>query len=162
VVAAPGDRREFLGAGDLALGGLASAAEAAPALLPEGVKVVWDLEKAHRESTATRERVWLNGLWRWRPGRGTADPAGRKHLESAGLSLTPYAKDELASDRVLIVGPGGGKELAGDAAALGEWLRAGGHVLALGLDGGRPTCSCRPRSRRRRVNTSPRTSSRPG
>src|SRR5262249_9569366 len=24
---------------------------------------------------------------------------------------------------------------AGDAAALGEWLRAGGHVLALGLDG---------------------------
>jgi hypothetical protein len=63
------------------------------------------------------------------------DPAGRKHLESAGLSLTPYAKDELAADRVLIVGPGGGNGLAGDAAALGEWLRAGGHVLALGLDG---------------------------
>src|SRR5205814_5118176 len=28
-----------------------------------------------------------------------------------------------------------GKGLAGDAAALGTWLRAGGHVLALGLDG---------------------------
>jgi len=63
------------------------------------------------------------------------DPAGKKHLESAGLSLTSYAKDELAADRVLIVGPGGGKELAGDAAALGKWLKEGGHVLALGLDG---------------------------
>ncbi|HMF14486.1 MAG TPA: hypothetical protein VKE94_19355 [Gemmataceae bacterium] len=36
----PVDRREFLGVGGLALGGLASAAGAAPALLPDGVKVV--------------------------------------------------------------------------------------------------------------------------
>jgi len=35
---------------------------------------------------------------------------------------------------VLIVGPGGSKELAGDAEALGAWLKKGGHVLALGLD----------------------------
>jgi hypothetical protein len=62
------------------------------------------------------------------------DPAGKKHLEAAGLSLTSYAKDELAADRVLIVAPGGGKDLAGDAAALGKWLKVGGHVLALGLD----------------------------
>jgi beta-galactosidase len=48
------------------------------------------------------------------------DAAGKKHLESAGLSLIPYAKDELVADHVLIVGPGGGKELAGDAAALGK------------------------------------------
>jgi hypothetical protein len=76
----------------------------------------------------------------WKPlPRRTAlyvgDPAGKKHLESAGLSLTFYAKDELAADRVLIVGPGGGKELAGDGAALGKWLKKGGHMLALGLDG---------------------------
>jgi hypothetical protein len=62
------------------------------------------------------------------------EPAGKTHLESAGLSLTSYAKDELAADRVLIVGPGAGKTLAGDAAALGKWLKEGGHVLALGLD----------------------------
>ena len=62
------------------------------------------------------------------------DAAGKKHLQSAGLSLSgKYAKDELGVDRVLIVGPGGGKELAGDAAALGKWLKKGGHVLALGL-----------------------------
>lgn len=29
--------------------------------LPSGVKVVWDLDKAYREKTATRERVSLNG-----------------------------------------------------------------------------------------------------
>jgi hypothetical protein len=63
------------------------------------------------------------------------DPAGKKHLESAGLSLISYAKDELAADRVLIVGSSGGKVLAGDAAALDKWLKEGGHVLALGLDG---------------------------
>jgi hypothetical protein len=62
------------------------------------------------------------------------DPAGKAHLESAGLSLTSYAKGELAADRVLIVGPGGGKELAGDATVLGQWVKEGGHVLALGLD----------------------------
>ncbi|HEY7423298.1 MAG TPA: hypothetical protein VH682_03560 [Gemmataceae bacterium] len=36
----PANRREFLGVGGLALGGLASAAGAAPPLLPNGVKVV--------------------------------------------------------------------------------------------------------------------------
>jgi len=35
--------------------------------LPKGVRAVWDLEKAHREATATRERVCINGLWRFRP-----------------------------------------------------------------------------------------------
>jgi hypothetical protein len=75
----------------------------------------------------------------WKPcPRRTAlyvgEPAGKKHLESAGLTLTTkYTKDELTADRVLIVGPGGSKELAGDA-ALGQWLKEGGHVLALGLD----------------------------
>lgn len=38
-----------------------------PAELPEGVKAVWDLEKAYRETTPTLERVCLNGLWRWQP-----------------------------------------------------------------------------------------------
>ncbi len=37
------------------------------ARLPEGVKAVWDLGKAHHETTATRERISINGLWRWQP-----------------------------------------------------------------------------------------------
>jgi hypothetical protein len=36
---------------------------------------------------------------------------------------------------VLIVGPGGGRQLASDAAAITKWLQAGGHLLAVGLDG---------------------------
>ncbi len=38
-------------------------------------KVVWDLEKAYRESTPTRERVCLNGLWRWQPATSETDRA---------------------------------------------------------------------------------------
>ncbi len=42
-------------------------AEAISVALPDGVKAVWDLDKAHHETTATRERISLNGLWRWQP-----------------------------------------------------------------------------------------------
>jgi len=42
-------------------------AVAADAALPTGVKAVWDIGKAHRETTATNERVCINGLWRWQP-----------------------------------------------------------------------------------------------
>ena len=40
---------------------------AADALLPRGVKVVWDLAKARKQTTSTREHVCINGLWRWQP-----------------------------------------------------------------------------------------------
>jgi beta-galactosidase len=43
------------------------------AQLPVGIKAVWDIEKAFRERTATRERVCLNGLWRWQPAKDVAD-----------------------------------------------------------------------------------------
>jgi hypothetical protein len=87
----------------------------------------------------TLARNLLRYVLGWKPSPRrqvlyAGDAAGKKHLESAGLSLTPYAKDELAADRVLIVAPGGGKELAGDAAELDRWLQEGGHVLVLGLD----------------------------
>jgi len=43
--------------------------------LPPGVKAVWDLEKAYRESTPTRERLCINGLWRWQPAGSDAEAA---------------------------------------------------------------------------------------
>src|SRR5690242_2275356 len=43
----------------------AFAQESAP--LPTGVKAEWDCRKAYHETTPTRERICLNGLWRWRP-----------------------------------------------------------------------------------------------
>ena len=57
------------------------AAAAAPpdAVLPAGVKAVWDLKTAQCDKTATRERVCLNGLWRWQPAKDAMDaiPEGR-------------------------------------------------------------------------------------
>ena len=35
--------------------------------LPANVRAVWALEKAFRDKTPTRERICLNGLWRWQP-----------------------------------------------------------------------------------------------
>ncbi|HEY3319454.1 MAG TPA: glycoside hydrolase family 2 TIM barrel-domain containing protein [Planctomycetota bacterium] len=56
---------------------LAALAFAEDAPLPPGVKAVWDLSKATHEKTATRERVCLNGLWRWQPVVAPASvPAG--------------------------------------------------------------------------------------
>jgi beta-galactosidase len=65
----------------------------------------------------------------------TGEPAGQKHLESAGFSVAPYRKENLTADNVLIVGPGGSKNLKDDAPAIAAWLKAGGHMLAVGLDG---------------------------
>lgn len=48
------------------------------AVLPEGVKAVWDLAKAVCETTPTREQVCINGLWRWQPaGSETALPPAK-------------------------------------------------------------------------------------
>lgn len=52
--------------------GPAVAADPTTAALPAGVAAVWDLEKAWRETTATRERICLNGLWRWQPADAAA------------------------------------------------------------------------------------------
>ena len=51
-----------------AVSGVCHAGPAAP--LPRGVAAVWDLGRAYRETTPTRERLCINGLWRWQP----ADP----------------------------------------------------------------------------------------
>ena len=47
--------------------------------LPPGVRAVWDVGKAYRESTATRERICLNGLWQWQPAEAGSEqvPAGK-------------------------------------------------------------------------------------
>jgi beta-galactosidase len=39
----------------------------AAAPLPKGVSAVWDVDKAYRRSTPTRERICINGLWLWQP-----------------------------------------------------------------------------------------------
>jgi len=43
------------------------------AALPRGVQAVWDTGKAFRETSTTRERICLNGLWQWQPTGGKSD-----------------------------------------------------------------------------------------
>jgi len=62
------------------------------------------------------------------------EEAGRQHLEAMGLSPAACG-GSLSADDVLVVGPGGGQQLGRSAAAVKDWVRAGGHVLAVGLTG---------------------------
>ena len=52
----------------------------------------------------------------WKPPRRKAvyagEPAGKKHLEAAGISVRSYEGGKLSLDEVLVVGPGGGRSLA--------------------------------------------------
>ena len=60
--------------------------------------------------------------------------AGREHLEQTGLAVTDYQGGSPAIDDVLVVGRGGGQTLAAHADAVRRWVKAGGYVLAIGLD----------------------------
>ncbi|NQT39692.1 MAG: hypothetical protein HQ581_19500, partial [Planctomycetes bacterium] len=87
--------------------------------------------------TLARNVLDYVSTWKPSPGRKAVyvgDPAGKSHLRSAGVPLNSYQRGKLTTDQVLVVGRGGGRELAGDAAGIGDWLEAGGHVLAVGLD----------------------------
>src|SRR5262245_46997534 len=74
----------------------------------------------------------------WRPeARGRAsyvgEAAGKLHFEAVGVALEPFAAEKLSNEQVLIVGPGGGKDLSADSAKVAAWLRGGGHILGVGL-----------------------------
>jgi len=45
----------------------------ADGILPQGVSAVWDITKAFHETTPTRERISINGLWKWQPGTPQSD-----------------------------------------------------------------------------------------
>jgi hypothetical protein len=62
------------------------------------------------------------------------DAAGKSHLEKAGVTVLPYANKKLLPEQVLIVGPGSRQLLSSDSKALGKWISAGRHVLAIGLE----------------------------
>ena len=51
---------------------------AADTPLPDGVRPVWDLRRAYSEETPTRQRICINGLWRWQPAeKADRVPTGR-------------------------------------------------------------------------------------
>ena len=67
--------------------------------LPEGVRAVWDLSKVYREATPTRERICINGLWRWQPASDGAEmvPVGQwGHFKVPGCwpGVTDYMQKD--------------------------------------------------------------------
>jgi beta-galactosidase len=75
--------------------------------------------------------------WKPRPhrtARYVGDPDGRAHLASLGITPDDYSAHALSTNSVLVLGPGAGEVMAGHAANVSQWLQAGGHLLALGLD----------------------------
>jgi hypothetical protein len=87
--------------------------------------------------TLTRNILQHVSDWKPAPVRTAVyigDPAGKRHLESAGFVAGNYDGGKLPSGQVLIVGPNGGRELAADKTLIADWLEGGGNLLALGLD----------------------------
>jgi hypothetical protein len=75
--------------------------------------------------------------WRPAPRRNAmyaGESAGLNWLAACGIQAAPFKGQPPAADQVLVVGPGGGRELAAQTQATGDWVKAGGRVLALGLD----------------------------
>jgi hypothetical protein len=62
------------------------------------------------------------------------DSAGRQHIESTVTSLKSYEGANLSAEQVLVVGPGGEQRLEADAVKIAKWLKAGGNLLAIGLN----------------------------
>ena len=88
--------------------------------------------------TLARNILQYVSTWRPPPKRAVVfvgDSEGRQHLERSGLALKLYTPASLSEDSVLVVGPSGAKTLASDAAAIARWLKAGGHLLAIGFNG---------------------------
>lgn len=96
------------------------------------------------ENDPAAERLVRNLLqyaseWKPAPARKAVyvgEPAGKAHLKQAGFAPTDFDAGSLADGQVLVVGPGGGKQLAAHRAKIGAWLQSGGRLLALGLDAG--------------------------
>jgi beta-galactosidase len=86
--------------------------------------------------TLTANLLEYVSKWKPSPRREalyTGDAAGAAHLQAAGLRPNTYAGGPLQPDQVLIIGPGP-KDLSTHKDAVGAFLKAGGHVLAIGLN----------------------------
>jgi hypothetical protein len=76
--------------------------------------------------------------WKPDPARRAVyagEQAGRDHLKSCGVDAATYEGGALSpAEQVLIIGPGGGKQIAGHTDAISRFLNQGGRVLGIALD----------------------------
>jgi hypothetical protein len=62
------------------------------------------------------------------------DAAGKTYLEATGIPVKSYEGGAMDGNDVLVIGPGSAQQLATSAPAVAEFLKAGGHAIAIGLD----------------------------
>jgi beta-galactosidase/beta-glucuronidase len=87
--------------------------------------------------TLVRNILHYVSQWKPSPGRKAifvGDPMARRYMELAGIAVQPYEGGRISPEQVLIVAVGGGRKLAGSAADVAGFVKAGGQILALGLD----------------------------
>jgi beta-galactosidase len=75
--------------------------------------------------------------WKPAPMRGAVyagERAGKDHLDAIGVRPEPYGGGDPSPEQVLVVGPGGGRILASNSAAVAKFLDAGGRLLAIALE----------------------------
>ena len=102
-------------------------------VLPAGVKAVWDLDKAFRERTPSRERICINGLWKWQPADNKAEkcPAsnwGYFKVPGCWPGITDYMQEDT---QTLYPHPGWKRRRLGGVTA--AWYRARDqHTAGLG------------------------------
>ncbi len=97
---------------------------------------------ARTESDPAAETLAVNLLryaeaWQPTPRRSAryaGEPAGAGWLAACGIKAEPLNGGLPAPGQVLVVGPGASPELAPHLAAIKDWIKDGGHVLAIGLD----------------------------
>jgi hypothetical protein len=110
----------------------------------KGVVLFCQLDVTGRTESDPAARIIARNLleyvaaWKPSPRREVVyagPPAGKKHLESAGLAPASYTGGELQlkPDQVLVVAPGGGEPLAARKDVVAAFLKGGGRVLAVGL-----------------------------
>src|SRR5882672_11862370 len=98
--------------------------------------VTGETESEPVAETLTRNILHYVSDWKPPPTRTVVyvgDAAGKSHLESAGFTVENFNGGKLPRDGVLVIGPGT-RQQAPDKPAIADWLKAGGHLLAIGLD----------------------------
>jgi len=108
-----------------------------------GVVLFCQMDVTSRTENEPAAETLANNILRyvdtWRPEpRRTAvyvgEPAGKTWLEACGVEPASFTGQSPRQDQVLVVGPGGGRDLPSKASSIASWIKSGGRVLALGLD----------------------------
>jgi hypothetical protein len=107
----------------------------------KGLVLFCQMDVTGRTETDPAAQILISNIieyvsdWKPSPRREAlyvGEPEGLDHLQAAGFKPGSYDGGELKPDQVLIVGPGG-KNLPAYKDSVSAMLKAGGHLLAIGL-----------------------------